>query len=302
MTDAQITVLAVDDEPNNLRALKLDLEDTGYNVLTAKDGAEGWAMFNTHRAAIKVVLLDRMMPNMDGMEFIRLAKADPAFSGIPIIMQTAAAEQSQVIEGIQAGVYYYLTKPYDKDIMLSVVKAAVSDYGSYRELRNELKLFKSMLHLVRDSNFEAKTKEDVHHLSTFVAQFFPAPEQVVFGIHELLLNAIEHGNLGISYHEKTELLTSGTFETEIKRRQALPENVDKKVFVSYKRDDQNITLIIKDEGKGFDWKEYLDISPERAMHNHGRGIALSRMMSFDGLEYRGCGNEVMCRINLAKAG
>ncbi len=297
-----ITILAVDDEPNNLRALKLDLEDTGYNVITAQDGVEAWDILQSNRKKIKTILLDRMMPNMNGMEFMAKIKADSSVSGIPVIMQTAAAEKEQVVEGIKAGVYYYLTKPYDKDIMLSIVFAAVSDYGNYSQLRNDIKKFTRKLRLVKEARFEARTLDDAQYLATFLAQFFPTPENVVYGISELLTNAIEHGNLGISYEEKTELNKTGRWFNEIERRLALPEYAAKSVLISYISEGEQITLTIKDEGDGFNWREYMEISPERAMHNHGRGIALSKMMSFDQLEYVGNGNEVICKVKLQTYG
>ncbi len=293
-----ITILAVDDEPNNLRALKLDLENTGYHVLTAGDGAQAWEILQQHKDDIKTILLDRMMPNMNGMEFMDSIKKDKTVSSIPVIMQTAAAEKEQMVEGIKAGVYYYLTKPYDIDVMLSIVFSAVNDYRNNIRLRNQIKKFTRKLNLVREARFEARTLDDVQYLVTFLAQFFPAPENVALGISELLTNAVEHGNLGIGYDEKTNLNKAGKWQAEIERRLALPENASKFVTITYRFEARHITLCIKDQGHGFNWNDYLEISPERAMDNHGRGIALSRMMSFDHMEYVGNGNQVICRVNM----
>lgn len=289
-------ILIVDDEPNNLRALQLDLEDTGYSILTANDGVEGWEILERENTKVTAILLDRMMPRMDGIQFMKKLKATPDFTNIPVIMQTAAAEKEQVAQGIQAGVYYYLTKPYDKEVMLSVLSAAVNDYGHYSELRKSLRQFKNKLSLIRNSVFEIKTLADTEYLATFLSQFFPDPERVIFGLSELTVNAVEHGNLNITYDEKTELNKTGQWETEVLRRQALPENVNKTVIIDYKKTDTEIELRIRDEGKGFNWQEYLDISPIRATDNHGRGIALSKLMSFDVLQYIGCGNEVVCKV------
>jgi hypothetical protein len=60
-----------------------------------------------------------------------------------------------------------------------------------------------------------------------------------------------------------------------------------------------IVVHIIDEGNGFDWRKYLELSPDRITDPHGRGIATSRMMSFDSLEYLGVGNEVRCTVKLA---
>lgn len=289
------TILLVDDEPNNLRALKLDLEDTGYTLVTAQDGQQAWDML-PDITDLTAIMLDRMMPRMDGMQFMKQIKHSTAYSNIPVIMQTAAAEKEQVAEGIQAGVFYYLTKPYDKQVMLSVLEASIKDSERYRELRNNLKYFRSKLKLVRSSLFEVRTLEEAEYLATFLSQYFPDPERVVLGISELTFNALEHGNLGITYDEKTRLNNENRWESEIKRRQALPENKDKCVVIEFLKGDSAIELRIRDEGNGFNWEEYLEVSPERATHNHGRGIAMSRLMSFDEMQYIGCGNEVVCTV------
>lgn len=294
----QITILLVDDEPNNLRALQFDLEDTGYQTVLAKDGQEAWECLEKSQTKISAILLDRMMPRMDGMQFMKKLKAEPTFSTIPVIMQTAAAEKEQVAQGIQAGVYYYMIKPYDKLVMLSVLEAAIRDYGQYRKLRESIKSFKSKLHLVRQSCFEIRSLEDTDFLATFLAQFFPDPERVVLGLSELIINALEHGNFGITYDEKTELNKQGTWRQEISRRQELPENKDKVVSILYQKTDKYIELTITDSGKGFDWKQYLEIAPERATDNHGRGIAISKMLSFDEMSYIGNGNQVYCKVLL----
>lgn len=289
------TVLAVDDEPNNLRALRLDLEDGGYNVLTARDGVEGWEVLNANASHIQAILLDRMMPNMDGMEFMKKLKSSE-LSRISVIMQTAAAEKEQVVQGIKAGVYYYLTKPYDKDIMLSIVQAAVENYGQQSRLRESMEHFRLPLLLVKNSLFEVRNLTELEHVVPFVSQLFPSPDQVAMGIFELILNAIEHGNLGITYEEKTLLNKEGRWQHEIIRRLALPENVGKKALINYERTPEAYVLTICDEGDGFDWQSYLTLSPERATHNHGRGIAFSSMMSFDEVEYQGQGNMVTCKV------
>lgn len=291
------SILIIDDDVNNIEILKLDLEDGGHKILTGCDGVEGWDVLQQNKEDVGVILLDRMMPNMDGMEFMARLKADESVSQKPVIMQTAAAEKSQVAEGIEAGVYYYLTKPYDVEVMQSVVRAAMSDYANYSVLRGELLQHKQKIRLVKESYFEIMTLGDARYLSTFLANFYPDSQRVILGISELLTNAVEHGNLGITYAEKTRLHRADKWEAEVERRQQLPENIDKVVLVHFKREEGQILLTISDEGEGFDWQQYIKIDPDRAMHSHGRGIALSNLLSFDSIEYLGTGNKVICRFD-----
>jgi CheY-like chemotaxis protein len=299
---AHATLLLVDDEINNIRLLQGDLEDAGYkHFLIARDGNEAWDILLKKHHDIDVILLDRMMPGIDGMEVLKRVREHPEMRYIPVIMQTAAAAREQMLEGIEAGVYYYLTKPYDENTMLAIVSAALRDYAMSRELRGNAMRFRQKIHLFRESSFGIRTPEDAAYLSTFLAGFFPDPERVIIGLSELFLNAIEHGNLGIGYMEKSELLFEGELQNEIERRLNLPENQEKTVEVRYKREEDRILLNIRDHGQGFNWKQYLDIDPERAMHTHGRGIAMARILSFDALHYKGCGNEVECEVLLSNS-
>ena len=116
MTDPRQStgVLVVDDEPESLKLIKRHLESEGYTVFTANNGAEGFEILQQHRKNIYLILLDRIMPKMDGIQFIKKLKANETIANIPVIMQTSASLQRQIAEGIAAGAYYYLTKPYTK--------------------------------------------------------------------------------------------------------------------------------------------------------------------------------------------
>ncbi len=157
------------------------------------------------------------------------------------------------------------------------------------------------LQLLNGGQFRFRTPEEARMLSSVVAGVFPDPKRVETGISELLLNAVEHGNLGISYDEKTRLLATGALDDEIARRLLLPKYSARQAMVEIGRDTSEIWLIVKDEGEGFDWQPYLEFSDERACDSHGRGIATARLMCFSRLEYRGKGNEVLAAVRLLTA-
>jgi CheY-like chemotaxis protein/anti-sigma regulatory factor (Ser/Thr protein kinase) len=295
------TILLVDDEESNIKLLQGDLEDAGYkNFLIARNGEEALEILGEKGDEIDVVLLDRMMPGISGMEVLAEIKKDEKLERIPVIFQTAAASKDQVLEGIKAGAYYYLTKPYEEDTLVTIVAGALKDYNDYKKLRHDVEKFKPKLRLIKDSNFIVRTMDDVNYLSTFLAGYFPDPESVVLGISEILINAIEHGNLGLTYNEKKELMSKGQLSEEITRREALPENQEKYATVSYFNDFDNkeIRLTVKDQGDGFEWDRFLEIDPERATDPNGRGIAIARSISFDTVEYLGNGNEVCCSVKV----
>jgi anti-sigma regulatory factor (Ser/Thr protein kinase) len=116
------------------------------------------------------------------------------------------------------------------------------------------------------------------------------------GLSELLVNGVEHGNLGIDFAEKSRLREADCWEEEVARRLALDENRGKSVRLRVRGDDSRWTFEIHDDGPGFDWRRFLDFDPERAFAPNGRGIALSRQLSFASLTYLPPGNQVVVTV------
>jgi DNA-binding response OmpR family regulator len=290
-------ILSVDDDALNRDILTEYLTDGGYEVVEADDGDTALALLS-QTPGIDAIVLDRMMPRLDGMAVLKAAKADPRFRDIPVIMQSAASAREQILQGIKAGVYYYLTKPYENQMLLAIVAAALRDAGEKKQLHEEVSQQRRILGLMEQSRFRFRTPEEAKTLAFLIANCFPDPQMAVYGLHELLLNAVEHGNLGIAYAEKTKLVLEGRLFEEIERRLLSPEYEGKWGYLSFEAGQDALRVRIKDQGKGFDWRPYLELSPERATHPHGRGIATSRVMSFTDLQYIGCGNEVICTVAL----
>lgn len=115
------TVLIVDDEPQNLALLHGALDDAGYRVLVAMDGAG--ALQRLEKRHPDLILLDALMPGLDGFQTCRAIKADDAFADIPVLFMTALTESNHVIEGFSAGAVDYVTKPIDCQELLARVAA-----------------------------------------------------------------------------------------------------------------------------------------------------------------------------------
>ncbi len=149
--------------------------------------------------------------------------------------------------------------------------------------------------------FRFQTLEAARYLALMLANACPEPGKVVVGLTELMINAVEHGNLEISYEEKTRLFEMDCWDSEVSRRLSESPYADRQVRVEFARLCDRIQVTITDEGQGFDWRQYLNIDIARVHHKHGRGIAMSRLISFDEVEYRGPGNEVSVGIRLYDA-
>lgn len=290
-------ILAVDDEAFNLDILGEYLEEAGYEVISAIDGEDALKALETH-SDIDVIVLDRMMPHLDGMECLKRIKLDDRWKNIPVIMQTAAASMEHIRQGIEAGVFYYLTKPYEEAMLISLVGSALDQSRSQLALQLAVRQNRQVMGLMESSRFHFRTLEEARHLAVYIANAFPSPESIVYGLSELMINAIEHGNLGISYTEKTKLIYAGDWAQEVERRLNDPKYSDRNAYLEFVASSDYLQVVIKDQGNGFNFKNYLDLAPERATDPHGRGIATARMMSFDQLEYQGVGNIVAARVHL----
>jgi chemosensory pili system protein ChpA (sensor histidine kinase/response regulator) len=99
-------------------------ENSGFDIFYAHDGVEALEKL-TEIGVADVILLDWMMPRMDGMELLKLLKADPRYCGIPVVMHTAAGGPGHALKATQAGAFYRLIKPYDDKTARSIVLAAL---------------------------------------------------------------------------------------------------------------------------------------------------------------------------------
>jgi adenylate cyclase len=114
-------ILIADDQPMNVDILQMRLAVHGYELLTAADGEEALAVARAQLPDL--ILLDIMMPKMDGLEVCRLLKGDAALPFMPIIMVTAKADTKDIVAGLEAGADEYLTKPVDQAALVARVKS-----------------------------------------------------------------------------------------------------------------------------------------------------------------------------------
>ncbi len=318
-------ILLVDDETVNLKLLG-ELLRGQYDLAFAKSGQ---AALELAEQGPDLILLDIMMPDLDGLDVCRRLKSDMRTQWIPVVFVTARTDPEDIEEGLSAGAYYYLTKPIVPKTLLAVVMSALDRVAAHKGLRQEISQTMRALTTMHDARYFFRTIPDARNLGQLLANACPDPEKVVVGFTEMLVNAVEHGNLGqllanacpdpekvvvgftemlvnavehgnlgITYDEKGELNERGVWDAEVERRLRMPEYASRRVEVIFERRQDAIRVLIRDQGQGFDWQSYLDFNPARAFDNHGRGIAMATGLCFDDVEYRGKGNEVLVTVNL----
>ena len=128
-----LKILVCDDERHIVRLIQVNLERQGWNVVTAYDGKEGLEKVASEKPDLLV--LDVMMPYMDGFEVLKSIRKDPATEKLPVIMLTAKAQDKDVFEGYHYGADLYLTKPFNPRELVTFVKriaagGASSDEGA----------------------------------------------------------------------------------------------------------------------------------------------------------------------------
>ena len=116
-------ILLVDDEPDLVQLVSVRLVAAGYEVVTAYDGQE--ALEQAKKQKPSLIILDLMLPKLDGYKVCRLLKFDERYRGIPILIFTARAQVEDVQMATQCGADAYLTKPFDARILLEDRKSVV---------------------------------------------------------------------------------------------------------------------------------------------------------------------------------
>jgi DNA-binding response OmpR family regulator len=118
-------VLVADDDPVVRSIVVMNLQDEGYQVIEAEDGDE--AVWLARRAVPDLMVLDVMMPGLDGLDVLAILREHPNTADIPVVLVTARTEDRDVLEGWKAGAAYYVTKPFDVEDLLRYVALSLEN-------------------------------------------------------------------------------------------------------------------------------------------------------------------------------
>ncbi len=189
-------------------------------------------------------------------------------AGLPVLLLLEAEDLLAVETGLHAAVSGFLVKPLEPQAVLATL--ALPSKG---------------LSVPAGGYFPFRTLEDVTGLSQLVAGLCPDAEVVQIALSELMLNAIEHGNLGLGFARKGELMNGGAWRNEVERLLDLPEQLDRFAYLRVECRPREVRFLIHDQGEGFDPAPYLQLNPARSVEPHGRGIAIARLLAFPDLVF-----------------
>jgi DNA-binding response OmpR family regulator len=274
-------VLVVDDEAALRSLLRRALERGGFEVAEAADAAEALGRFRAFAPSVSV--LDIGLPDRDGISLLAdLRELEPA---AVVIVITGRGDEERAL---RAGAASFLRKPF----LLPDLVQEVRQLAAWRSpaagpaapatgavLRFSL------------SSHEARERSVIDALTLPLRELLNETGLlgVRIGIGEMILNAVEHGNLGISTTEKETALAAGEFPGLVASRLAMPENAGKRVWIESQLAGGEFRVSVRDEGAGFDWRALAAADPGASLA--GRGVLLARF-HFDEVRWNERGNEV----------
>ncbi len=292
-----LTILIVDDVPVEGDILRTMLEDDDYRFETASTGRQVRDIVYSRGADIAAVLMDWTLPDTDGIELLGWIKSQPALADVEVVVHSAEFAPENIKKAIDFGAYYFLTKPFDEPQLEAIIRAAVRSLELKRKLVEKVEETQDAFRLLEAGSFCLKTIREAELIAVHLASAAGNPDACV-GLLELLVNAIEHGNLGIGYDVKGRLLAEGILNEERQRRLASPAHGRKKVSIDVHRRKGLLEVTITDEGPGFDYRRYMKLDKSRLFDSHGRGVLMAAATL--ALEFTPPGNQV--RVSLPVQG
>ncbi len=148
-------VLIVDDEPKNLKLLQVRLKSIGYEVSMAADGMEGFKNAQSFKPAI--IVSDLMMPNVDGIEFLKMIRGDESLKDVAFILLTARDTHEATIEGLSVGADDYVTKPFDPDELFARIKTNIRVSNLQEEVKEKNGLLEEKINelVIKDKRIQS---------------------------------------------------------------------------------------------------------------------------------------------------
>ena len=294
MMNDRVKLLLIDDEQLVRDELGGILRDEGYDVITGSDGLEGLALFRSEHP--DMVITDIRMPKLDGLSVAMTIKDEAP--EVPITVVTGHGTESMAIEALRAGVTDFIKKP----VRLEDLSGALARMEATRQLGTPHEQ-RGMPASVEE--VERVWKYRLHNELEVIPEFVDgllglvaggmAPQSITelnIALRELIINAMEHGNLGISFEDKSQALEEGALPDLLQRRSAMPAYEGRQVTITASRLKKVVYVQIADMGGGFDWHVLTDSTdPAHLLSSHGRGVLLARM-SVDALSFNEKGNQV----------
>ena len=212
-------------------------------------------------------------------------------------MADLRTDHESQLEAIRKGAFQIIQSDHSEWQFKLVILSALKLTNVFHRLCDSIEDFQDSMKNFDKATMTLQTIPQAYEIAKTLSFMCQDPNKVAMGLTEILVNAIEHGNLELSYEEKTMHQANNTWQQELQKRQRLTKYKNKFVTVYAERLDQTVQFTVIDQGRGFDFTKYMTIEPGQIDQNHGRGISIARLISFNQLEYEPPGNKVVMRVN-----
>lgn len=289
-------VLVVDPCAETQAGIASSVYGRGMSVITVSDPAAALAAMD--RVMPDVVITDLFLSGGEGLALTKELRSRHELC--PVIVMAKDAPESAIVEALRVGAIDYLHKPITEDELASALYRA----------RNLLPGNLADLSGVRRSEHRLIVDSDPAHVPGVISWLMKTTASMLSemqrlhlrgALQELLINAVEHGNLEIPYQEKEQALAKGEYEALLAQRlgQSRLKNRHVTIHVFYAKEAKSLLYRIADEGAGFQWRNVLNRSQEAGRTDavNGRGIFLVRSL-FQNFSYNDQGNEATLTVPL----
>lgn len=290
-------VLVVDPCAETQAGIVSYVHGRGVSVIAVSDPVAALAVLD--RAAPDIVITELFLPDGAGLALTKEIRS--RHEPCPVIVMARDAPESVVVQALREGAVDYLHKPIDEEgLAHALYRARNLLPGNLADLSG---VCRSEHCLIVDSD-PAHVPGVISWLMKTTASMLSDIQQLRLrgALQELLINAVEHGNLEIPYQEKEQALAKGEYKALLAQRLSRSRLKNRQVVIHafYEKEARSLHYHITDEGAGFQWRSILtqsqDVSRTEAMN--GRGIYLARSL-FPDLSYNDPGNEVTLAIPLS---
>ncbi len=284
--------LIAEDSATTRKILERLAEERGFHVIEAVDGQEAVDGATEHQPDL--IFLDIHMPKMNGLEALEeIRDRDP---NVPVVIVSSTADPETSEEALSLGAVNLIRKPFNREeiqFVLDRIYRAIEEEADIRDVLDLLDRRETRLSFASETGMLSKI---VAYLGRELVNGYPGFEipitEIKLALYEALANAFEHGNLGITFEEKTKvLMVPGGIEKLFKERLSDPDIARRRIFVAADYEPGRAKYRIRDEGEGFDPEAQAKKPLADTTALHGRGITLIRHY-MDEVSWNETGNEV----------
>ncbi|MCX7047262.1 MAG: response regulator [Candidatus Sumerlaeota bacterium] len=288
------SILIVDDEEIIRDLLQERISFTGkVDVDTAGDGQK--ALRRLEARSFDAVLTDIRMPGMSGIDLMKKIKQQ--WPETAVLIMSGYAEMSDTIEALRNGAVDFLEKPFEMTKVMEAVERVfrLKNYeydkkAAQQYLASENRVFQFPNNLDLCPIIVNEVTQNLAERGFADIAFL---ESIRVALNEMIFNAIEHGNLGVTFHDKTQMMElNSDYHAALRERAQMPQYASRFVQLQYDIDTEKVHFVITDQGAGFDHSNLPDpTDPANLLSSHGRGILMTRIY-MDKVFYNEKGNQV----------